>query len=71
MVTDLRFNERVWKFRWENARHMLVEVVRHEPGENLYQAPKAVLRCDLDGRCQRATDWQHHFILDYEPPGGL
>ncbi len=71
VVTDLRFDARVWAQRWEDSLHLLVEVVDRQAGQSLYQAQKAVLRCGLGGRCTRVTTWQHHFILDYEPPGGL
>jgi hypothetical protein len=71
VVTDLRFNAKVWAERWEDSRHLLVEVIRLHPGQSPYEASKAVLRCDLSGRCVRVTTWQHHFILDYAPPGGL
>ena len=71
VVTQLRFDARVWYVRWEDASHLLVEVLRRVPGQSLYQAQKAVLRCGLGGRCTRVTQWQQHFILDYEPPGGL
>ena len=71
VATDFGFNAKAWVERWEDSRHLLVEVIRPQPGQTLYQAPKAVLRCDLAGRCARVTTWQHHFILDYQPPGGL
>lgn len=71
IITDLRFDAEVWRERWEDSRHVLVEVIRRQAGQSLYQAEKAVLRCGLAGQCTRVTVWQHHFILDYEPPGGL
>lgn len=31
VITDLRFNAKVWVERWEDARHLLVEVIRPQP----------------------------------------
>jgi hypothetical protein len=68
VLSDLRFTERVWQVRWEDSRHVLVEVLRPEKGKGLHADPKAVLRCGLHGACVRATQWQQHFILDYLSP---
>src|SRR5262249_46217573 len=66
--TVLLFNPRVWDERWEAATHLLVEVIRQSPGQSVYAADKALLRCNLAGSCARVTAWQHHFLLDYQPP---
>jgi hypothetical protein len=69
VTTDLRFDARVWAVRWEDSRHLLVEVIRTQPGQTADEAEHAALRCGLGGRCVRATEWQHHWLLHYSPPG--
>jgi hypothetical protein len=72
VITDLRFNARMWTERWEDSHHLLVEVLRTEPGQTVHQAQHAMLRCDRHSHCTRVTSWvtswQHHWLLPCDPP---
>jgi hypothetical protein len=59
--SDLAFSRPVVGERWENNRHLLVEVVRGA-GENRLHA---LVRCSLGGSCARVSVWQHHWMLSY------